>query len=236
MIVIDRYRPRERYIGRKIDTQIYIHTYIIGRQIHRQIGTYIDKQIHQQTDRYIGMYMLSCFSQVRLFATPWTVACQSPLSMGLSWKEHWSGLTFPPSGDLPSPGIEPMSPALQADSFPLNHKESPVIYVDRYIGRQVDTQVSRYIDTYRNTQVERQIHKYTHTGIQICISWRSLTSAVLTTQLPLKSEHTSVLSTNITDGTSPCHRCPGGKTKFPPSQCSHFLLCLEPLYSTEHSH
>ena len=44
-----------------------------------------------------------------------------------------------------------MSPALQADSFPLNHKESPVIHVDRYIGRQVDTQVSRYIDTYRNT-------------------------------------------------------------------------------------
>ena len=54
-------------------------------------------------------------SPVQLFATPWTVACQAPLSMGFSRQEYWSGLLFPP-GDLPSPGIEPASPAL-ADGF-----------------------------------------------------------------------------------------------------------------------
>ena len=52
------------------------------------------------------------------FATSWTVACQTPLSMGFSRKEYWSGLPFPSLGDLPDPGIEPGSPAFQADSLP----------------------------------------------------------------------------------------------------------------------
>ena len=51
-------------------------------------------------------------------ATPWTVAHKGPLSMGFSRQEYWSGLSFPSPGDLPDPGIEPMSPALQADSLP----------------------------------------------------------------------------------------------------------------------
>ena len=54
---------------------------------------------------------------VRLFATPWTVACQAPLSMGFSRQEYWSGLPFPFPGGLPNPGIEPGSPALQADAL-----------------------------------------------------------------------------------------------------------------------
>ena len=59
--------------------------------------------------------LLSC---VQLFATPWTVAYQAPLSVGFSRQEYWSGLPFPFSGDLPDPGIEPGSPALQADALP----------------------------------------------------------------------------------------------------------------------
>ena len=51
-------------------------------------------------------------------ATPWAVASQSPLSMGFSRQEYWSGLPFPSPGDLSNPGIEPGSPALQADSLP----------------------------------------------------------------------------------------------------------------------
>ena len=47
----------------------------------------------------------------------WTVAHQAPLSMRFSRQEYWSGLPFPPPGDLPDPGIEPRSPALQADSL-----------------------------------------------------------------------------------------------------------------------
>ena len=50
--------------------------------------------------------------------TPCTVARQAPLSMGFSRQGYWSGLPFPSPGDLPNPGIEPRSPALQADSLP----------------------------------------------------------------------------------------------------------------------
>ena len=60
-------------------------------------------------------------SHVWLFVTPWTVACQAPLSMGFTREKYWSRLPFPSSGDLPDPGIEhtsPGSPALQADSWP----------------------------------------------------------------------------------------------------------------------
>ena len=49
--------------------------------------------------------------------TPWTVAHQSPLSMGFSRQEYWSGLSCPPPGDLPNPGIEPRSATLQVDSL-----------------------------------------------------------------------------------------------------------------------
>ena len=61
--------------------------------------------------------MLSRFSSVQLCATPWIVAHQAPLSMGFSRQEYWSGLPCPPPRDLPNPGTEPRSPALQADSL-----------------------------------------------------------------------------------------------------------------------
>ena len=57
-------------------------------------------------------------SHVRLFATPWTVAYQASQSMGFSRQEYQSGLPFPSPGDFPDPGIEPGSPALQADALP----------------------------------------------------------------------------------------------------------------------
>ena len=53
--------------------------------------------------------MLSLFSHVRLYVTLWTVACQAPLSVGVSRQEHLSGLPCPPPGDLPEPGIKPKS-------------------------------------------------------------------------------------------------------------------------------
>ena len=61
--------------------------------------------------------IVKSLSRVRLFATPWTVAYQAPPSVGFSRQEYWSGLPFP-SPDLPNPGIEPGSPALQADALP----------------------------------------------------------------------------------------------------------------------
>ena len=74
--------------------------------------------------------MLSLFSHVRLFVTPWTVACQTPLSMGFSRQEYWSGLLCPPPWDLLDSRMEPCltSPALTGRLFPTsatwerNHK------------------------------------------------------------------------------------------------------------------
>ena len=59
----------------------------------------------------------SALRPVQLFTTPWTVAHQTPLSMGFSRQEYWSGLPFPSPGDLPDPEIEPGSPTLQADAL-----------------------------------------------------------------------------------------------------------------------
>ena len=53
--------------------------------------------------------------------TLWTVACPTPLSVGFSRQEYWSGLPFPSPGDLADPGIKPGSPALQADSLPTGY-------------------------------------------------------------------------------------------------------------------
>ena len=64
--------------------------------------------------------MLSCFSPVQLFTTPWTIAHQAPLSMCFSRQEYWRGLLFPPPGDLLNPGMEHMSfksPALAGGFF-----------------------------------------------------------------------------------------------------------------------
>ena len=59
--------------------------------------------------------------------TPWTVAHQALLSMGFSGQEHWSGLPFSSPGDLPDPGIESGSPALQADSLPTEPPGKPCV-------------------------------------------------------------------------------------------------------------
>ena len=60
-----------------------------------------------------GLVTKSCLTLV----TPWTVVFQAPLSMGFSRQEYWSELSFPLLGHVLNPGIEPKSPALQADSF-----------------------------------------------------------------------------------------------------------------------
>ena len=84
--------------------------------------------------------MLSHFSHVQLFATPWTVAHQAPPSMGFSRQEYWSGLPFPSPGDLPDPGIEPRSLALQMDSLPAEQPGKPTksIQVQSYLSVSKD--------------------------------------------------------------------------------------------------
>ena len=67
-------------------------------------------------------------SRVRLFVTLWTVDYQAPLSIEFSRQEFWSGLSGPPPGDLPNPGIDPTSPpskALKVDSLPIESPGKP---------------------------------------------------------------------------------------------------------------
>ena len=61
--------------------------------------------------------------------TPWTVACQAPLSMRFPQQNYWSELPFPSPGDLSDPGIEPRSPALQEDSLPLARSIRAIKYL-----------------------------------------------------------------------------------------------------------
>ena len=88
-------------------------------------GSYFQDYRHVPTkvSRLISLLLLfrsyweSCcysLSRIRLFATPWTVARQSPLSLGFPRQGYWSGLPFPPSGNLPDPGIEPVPPSSPA--------------------------------------------------------------------------------------------------------------------------
>ena len=65
-----------------------------------------------------GINEMLFVSRIQLFATPWAVVYQAPPSMGFSRQEYWSGLSFPSPGDLPNPGIEPRSPAVQAEALP----------------------------------------------------------------------------------------------------------------------
>ena len=77
---------------------------------------------------YICIYCCCCLVTKSLFCNPMDyIAHQTPLSMGLPRQDHWSGLPFPSLEDLPNPGIEPRSPALQADFFyRLSYMGNPV--------------------------------------------------------------------------------------------------------------
>ena len=68
---------------------------------------------HKESDttEQLSLGVLSYFSHVQLFVTPWTIAHEAPLSMGFSRQEYWSCLPFPPPGDLLDPKIELVSPA-----------------------------------------------------------------------------------------------------------------------------
>ena len=66
------------------------------------------------------VFLFKSLSHVQLFVTPWTVAHQAPLSMGLPRQEYWSGFPFPSPGDLPNPGIKPNSGDTNIQTIALN--------------------------------------------------------------------------------------------------------------------
>ena len=77
----------------------------------------LNSMINHYTHSLMKWSKVKSLSSVRLFVTPWTGAYQAPPSMGCSRQEYWSRLPFPSPGDLPNSGIEPWSPALQADAL-----------------------------------------------------------------------------------------------------------------------
>ena len=105
--------------------------FLLERQLSSGTSTPLENQVHlaQFPIEHMAsgprMCVLSHFSRVQLFATLWTVVFQAPLSMGFSMQEYWSGLPLPTPGDLPNLGIEPASPALQADSLPTEPPGKP---------------------------------------------------------------------------------------------------------------
>ena len=76
--------------------------------------------------------------------TPWIVASQAPLSMEFSRQEYWSGLPFLSPGDLPDPGIEPWSPALQVESF-LDYSCKTII-IDLFIIMNTENQYIQFLE------------------------------------------------------------------------------------------
>ena len=101
------------------------------------------------------------------FAMPWTAAHQTPLSLGFPRQEYWHGLPFPSPEDLPNPGIEPGSPALQADSSPTELQGN---------------MLSRFLIA----SVLRRKH--------LLMSWLQLPSAVILESKEIKSVPVSILS------------------------------------------
>ena len=113
---------------------------IILSEVSRKNKYHVLMHIHgiqkDGTDEPICMAVSCSLSRVCLFATPWTVAYQAPLSMGFCRQEYWSGLPFPSPGDLPDPGIEPGSPALEADASPPEPPGKPIFLVAMEIQTQ----------------------------------------------------------------------------------------------------
>ena len=86
----------------------------------------LDKLMNYKITFTQSLCLLRGFNHVQLFGTPWTEACQAPLSMGFSRQEYGSRLPCSPPGALPHPGMELGSPALQADSLPSEPPGKPL--------------------------------------------------------------------------------------------------------------
>ena len=90
------------------------------------VPTYDDNLVSE----LVSMVEVKVLSCVRLFAIPWTIAYQAPLSLELPRQEYWSGLPFPSPGNLPDPGIELWSPAFRADALPSEPQGKPILQKD----------------------------------------------------------------------------------------------------------
>ena len=118
--------------NKKLKKQAHFKESILRCRVKSEVHNRPHKTENNENDhcKQFWVKWVKSLSCVRLFATPWTVAPQAPPSMGFSRQEDWSGLPFPSPGDLPDPGIELRSPALQADALPSELKSLEAILGD----------------------------------------------------------------------------------------------------------
>ena len=114
---------------------VYIYTHMcIYVHIHICVHIYIHTHTYTPMYMYTHIYCCGCLvtKSCPTLVTPWFIAHQAPLPMGFPRQEYWSGLPFPSPGDLPSPGIEPASPALTG-GFSTNSTtwEAPIKYISK---------------------------------------------------------------------------------------------------------
>ena len=86
-------------------------------RIPKNIGWSLQVHANPLSKPILRIWWWLLLTPVRLFATPWTIAHQVPLSLEFPKQEYWSGLPCPPPGNLPNPEIKPDSSAVQADSL-----------------------------------------------------------------------------------------------------------------------
>ena len=101
-------------------------------KLENNLGFPVYIKFHISFSCFFPAHFLQCthvcvFSCVRFIKTPWTAACQTPLSMGFPWQEHWSGLPYPPPGDFPDPGIKPASLVSCIGRFPTEPSGKPFL-------------------------------------------------------------------------------------------------------------
>ena len=107
---------------------VIIHTFLIQIKVVTEKNYENEKKSQNQISK-----VLYQGTRYRRIPTTWTIACQVPLSMEFSRPEYWSGQPFPSPGDLPNPGIDPKSPALQADSLPSEPQGESIDRIKCYI-------------------------------------------------------------------------------------------------------
>ena len=122
----------------------------------------------------------AALNHVPLFATPWTIAYQAPLSMGVPRQEYWGRLLSPSPGDIRDPGIEPASLALGGRFSTTNATQEDV-----RLGYEKSQEVP-YIRTFKlqtfedvNMCLHVQSHKLVHMSGIYCHMWTSSTSVVV---------------------------------------------------------
>ena len=118
--------------SKTVEKQVCLNQVVLLLQkVRNQLLNIILKYEKNRGNRWYNYKLLVCvlshFSHVRLFATPWTIAHQVSLSMAFSRQEYWSELPCPTTRYLSDAGIKSTSPSLQVDSLPLNHWGNPYI-------------------------------------------------------------------------------------------------------------